>query len=66
MANASKLDYQSLIQCVNDSTQSLNRQALLAQFYGVNQTPVAVVNCHYKAIPQTVPQALCYTNNSLC
>jgi len=66
VANTSKIDYASLVQCLDNSTQSLNRQALLAQFYHINQTPVAVVNCHYKTIPQTAPQALCYANSSLC
>jgi hypothetical protein len=66
IANISKLDFPELSNCVNASTQTLNTQSLLAQYYNITQTPIVVVNCHYMALPQTVHEALCYAENSLC
>ncbi len=66
IANLSKLNNVQLNQCLSTSGQAINSQALLVQYYNITQTPLAVVNCHYLAIPQTVKQALCYVNSSLC
>lgn len=66
IANYSKLDESQLGACLSNTTQPLNTQSLLAKYYNITQTPVEVVNCRYMSIPQTVQQALCYSNNSLC
>jgi hypothetical protein len=66
ISNSSKLDYAQLNQCLASSSTEINVQSLLAQYYNITQTPIAIVNCHYLALPQTVRQALCYTNSTLC
>jgi hypothetical protein len=66
IANLSKLDFPELSSCVNASSQPLNIQSLLAQYYNITQTPIVVVDCHYMALPQTVHEALCYAETSLC
>ncbi|MDE1855320.1 MAG: hypothetical protein KGH57_03330 [Candidatus Micrarchaeota archaeon] len=66
IANESGLNYTQLNSCIGTSSPLLNSQALLAQYYNITSTPVAVVDCHYLALPQTVHEALCYANPSLC
>jgi hypothetical protein len=66
IANVSKLDFPELSSCINASSQTLNAQSLLAQYYNITQTPIVVVDCHYMALPQTAHEALCYAENSLC
>lgn len=66
IANASDLNYSQLTSCISNSSQALNTQALLAQYYNITYTPVAVVGCQYLALPQTAREALCYANSSLC
>ncbi len=66
LANSSKLDRTSLDSCLANSTVELNRQALLAQYYNITTTPIAVVDCAYLALPQTANEALCYGSPGLC
>lgn len=66
IANSSSLNYAQLSECINASSSVINTQSLLAQYYGVTQTPIAVVNCQYMALPQTVENALCFANSTLC
>jgi hypothetical protein len=66
IVNESGLNVTQINSCVNDSSSVINTQALLAQYYNITSTPVAVVDCHYLALPQTVREALCYANPSLC
>ncbi len=66
IANSSKLNYAQLTSCLNQSVQVLDVQSLLAKYYNITQTPVAVVNCEYLAIPETAHQAICYSNSTLC
>lgn len=66
IASASGLDNATLSSCISNSTPLLNAQALLAQYYNVTQTPIAVVACGYMALPQTVGNAICYANNTMC
>lgn len=66
ISNESGINYTQVSSCVNSSSSVLNAQALLAQYYNITSTPVAVVDCHYLALPQTAKEALCYANPSLC
>ena len=66
IANQAGLNYTQLNSCISTSASQLNAQALLAQYYNITSTPIAVVDCRYLAIPQTVREALCYANPSLC
>lgn len=66
IANESGLNHTQLSSCVDTSSSLINTQALLAQYYNITSTPLAVVDCHYLAIPQTAREALCYANPSLC
>ncbi len=66
IANYSRLNVTELNACISNSTATLNEQALLAQYYNVTSTPIAIVNCEYEALPQTVDSALCYSNPSFC
>ncbi|MDE1873927.1 MAG: hypothetical protein KGI04_02295 [Candidatus Micrarchaeota archaeon] len=60
------LNSTQLTSCINASSSAINTQALLAQYYNITYNPVAVVDCHYLALPQTARSALCYADNSLC
>ncbi len=66
ISNSSRLNITQLNSCISNSTPLLNRQSLLAQYYNITTTPVAVVNCKYLALPQTAIQAVCYNNSSTC
>ncbi len=66
IANFSKLNQTQLGQCLADSPDLLYHDGLLASYYNVTQTPAAVVDCQYLAIPQTASDALCYANSTLC
>lgn len=66
IANFSSLNTTALNACVNASVSKLNAQALLASYYNITQTPVAIVNCNYMALPQTAKQAICYVNKTTC
>ncbi len=65
-ARAASLNFTQLNACLDSATQAINSQALLAQYYNITQTPEAVVDCQYLALPQTAKQALCYANSTLC
>ncbi len=66
IASQSGLNATQLDACISASSSVLSTQALLAQYYNVTYTPVAVVDCHYLTIPQTAQEALCYANSTLC
>ncbi|MDE1823386.1 MAG: hypothetical protein KGI00_00975 [Candidatus Micrarchaeota archaeon] len=66
MANISKLDIAQLNSCLASSQSTINAQAILAQYYNITTTPVAVADCQYMAIPQTARSAICYSRNGLC
>ena len=66
VANVSGLNYTALNSCVGNTTQEINAQELLANYYNITQTPLVIVNCEYLSIPQTALRAFCYVSNSLC
>ena len=66
IAQNSGLNMSNLNSCISNSTSLLNRQALLEQYYNITTTPVAIVNCKYLTIPQTVQEGVCYDNSSIC
>lgn len=66
IAQSAGLNMSSLNLCISNSTSLLNRQALLEQYYNITTTPVAIVNCKYLTIPQTVENGICYDNSSVC
>ncbi len=66
LANESRLDFAQLQECVANAQPVINNQILLAQYYNIMQTPIAIVNCEYMAIPQTAQQAVCFANSTIC
>lgn len=66
LAQNSGLNMSEINSCISNSTPLLNRQALLGQYYNITTTPVAIVNCKYLTIPQTVQEGVCYDNSSIC
>ncbi len=66
IALSSNLNTNALDACMANSTPLINTQTLLASYYNITTTPVAVVNCRYLALPQTAQQAVCYDNSTLC
>jgi hypothetical protein len=66
IAKYSSLNMSSISSCIANSTTIINRQALLAEYYNITATPAVVVDCSYLALPQTVENAVCYSNSSIC
>lgn len=66
IARSSGLDVSALNTCMSNSTPLINTQTLLASYYNITTTPMAVVNCKYLALPQTAQQAVCHDNSTLC
>ncbi len=66
LANQSKLNMQELGGCILNSTNFINHQALLAQYYNITITPSIVTDCVYGSIPQTEQNAICFANSSIC
>ncbi|MGC8676415.1 MAG: DsbA family protein [Candidatus Micrarchaeia archaeon] len=66
LANESGLNVAELSRCVNSSQTIINNQELLAQYYNITQSPVAIVNCEYMTLPQTAQNAICFANSTLC
>jgi hypothetical protein len=64
-AEGSGINLTMLSACMDNSTQTLQFQASLAQLYNIVSTPQYVVDCKYSAIPQTVGEAINYTLDSL-
>ncbi|MGB9703229.1 MAG: hypothetical protein ACP5HJ_01575 [Candidatus Micrarchaeia archaeon] len=57
----SALNISTLNSCLNYSTQELNNQALLANFYNITSSPLVLIDCKYLTIPQHIDDALAYT-----
>ncbi|MEM3248076.1 MAG: hypothetical protein QXM58_00070 [Candidatus Micrarchaeaceae archaeon] len=66
IAKDSSLNIAQLDSCLANSTTIMNRQALLAEYYNITSTPVAIVNCKYMTLPQTVVNGICYVNSTIC
>ncbi len=56
----------ALSSCLATAADKISNQELFGKFYSINQVPIAVVNCQYLAIPQTLQDAICYANSSVC
>ena len=66
VANSSHLDMNVMQSCLPGANEAFSRQALLANFYNITQTDVALTNCEYLSEPQTAGSAICYANSTLC
>lgn len=64
IANFSNLNRTALNSCLGGAVPKINAQGLLAQYFNITQTPVAIVSCQYLAIPQTAKQAVCYASKA--
>ncbi len=66
LAKNSGLNSSALQICIANSSEIISRQSVIAKYYNVTSTPIAVTNCEYQSIPQTEQYALCLTNSTLC
>ncbi|MDE1851791.1 MAG: hypothetical protein KGH69_03840 [Candidatus Micrarchaeota archaeon] len=66
IANISKLDTVRLNSCLASSQNPINSQALLAKYYNITSTPIAVADCQYMALPQTARNAICHSGSGIC
>ncbi|MGC8710682.1 MAG: hypothetical protein ACP5RF_03705 [Candidatus Micrarchaeia archaeon] len=66
IARYSSLNMSSMSSCIANSTTIINRQALLAEYYNITETPEVIVDCRYLALPQTAGNAVCYSNSAVC
>lgn len=61
VATGSGLNMSKYNSCMLNSSQILQNQALLTNFYGISTTPTFIVNCKYATIPETLNNAINYT-----
>lgn len=66
IANISKLDIPTLNSCLASSSGPINSQAVLAKYYNITSTPIAVADCQYMALPQTARNAVCHSESGTC
>jgi hypothetical protein len=66
IANQTGLNNATLSSCLANYPQVFERQNLLSNYYNITASPMVVTNCEYETIPQTVKNAVCYTNSSIC
>jgi len=59
-SSLASLNLSQLDSCLDSSTQALNAQATLANFYNITFSPAVLVDCKYLTIPQHVSDALAY------
>ncbi len=65
VAQGSGLNLSEFNACLASAPQKLNAQAAFAQYYGVETTPMYVVDCQYQTIPQTLGAAINYSLQQL-
>ena len=66
IANQTGLNNTQLSSCLANYPQVFERQNLLSSYYNITTSPAVVTNCEYESLPQTVQNAVCYANSSLC
>ncbi len=66
LAGQSGLNTTSLSSCVASSQAAINAQFTEAQYYNVTSSPAVLTSCEYLSIPQTVQNAVCYSDPSIC
>ncbi len=64
IASVAGLNTSTLALCIDNSSQLLHDQAVLASYYGVVATPAMIVGCKYYTLPQTLGYTLRYVLNS--
>jgi hypothetical protein len=66
IANGTGISAAEMNTCLNGAAQAIEGQAVFANYYNITYTPAVITNCEYLSIPQTVNQAICDANSTLC
>ncbi|MGC8662428.1 MAG: DsbA family protein [Candidatus Micrarchaeia archaeon] len=66
IAKISRLNMSLLDSCIINSSNLINVQTMLAEYYNITSTPSVVVNCKYLTLPETVSNGVCVSNSTLC
>lgn len=64
-ASSSGLNSSEMGSCLGTAGTYINRQAVLAKYYGIVSSPAVVTDCQYLSLPQTASYAISYANSSI-
>ena len=64
-ASSSGLNSSMMNSCLSTAGTYINRQAVLAKYYGIASSPSVVTDCQYLSLPQTASYAISYANSSI-